>query len=149
MGATVADVMRHLNNYFETGYRKTDFSITGGVLSPGECLHPGSYIAVEGSCFHNGVWKLGTGLTLEGNTEPDETFNGKVWFLSPPKDFLALCKDVADFAEKTPVGAFQSETFEDYSYTRATGQNGAVLGWKEAFASSLSPYRKMFTEVHC
>lgn len=149
MGATVADVMRHLNNYFETGYRKTDFSITGGVLSPGECLHPGGYIAIEGSCFHNGVWKLGPGLTLEGNTELDETFNGKVWFLFPPKDFLALCKDIADFDKKTPVGALQSETFEDYSYTRVTGQNGAVLGWKEAFAPFLSHYRKMFTEVRC
>lgn len=149
MSVTVADVMRHLNNFFETGYRKTEFSITGGVLSPGECLHPGSYIAIEGSLFHNGVWKMGKNLTLSENESPDETFCGKVWFLCPPRDFLNLCTEIAEFAEKTPVGAFESESFGEYSYTRSKGKNGGVLSWQEAFEKRLVPYRKMFTEVNC
>lgn len=146
MTQIVADVMRHLNNYFESGYLKQTFRITGGVISPGECFRPG-YVAVSGSFYHNGVWILKEDGTLEGDQGKDESFCGKIWFLNPPQGFLALCEEIGKFAEKTPAGAFESESFEGYSYTRTKGKNGLVIGWEDAFQKKLMPYRKMFTEV--
>ena len=61
--------------------------------------------------------------------------------------FQQLCEEIAQFIEKTPKGAYQSETFDDYSYTRAGGKSGGVLTWQEHFSAQLSEYRRMFTEV--
>ena len=40
----------------------------------------------------------------------------------------------------------QSESFGDYSYTRATAQGGAQ-GWQTAFRQRLDVYRRMYAEV--
>ena len=149
MNASVGAVMRQINNYFETGYRAARFSIEGGRLKPENCFAPGMYVLVTGSIFYNGVWQLGNGLALQGAAEdlPDETFFGRVYFLRPPAEFLRVCDDIAVFAQKTPDGALQSESFGEYSMTRATGRDGGILTWAEAFADRLAPYRRMFTEV--
>ena len=86
------------------------------------------------------------GKSLVGDNHPNETFDGCIWLLYPPRDFLALCEQIAEFETKTPVGALQSESLEGYSYSRASGKNG-LLTWQEAFASRLRPYRRMFSEV--
>lgn len=142
-------VMRECRNFFETGYLKTTFTISGGVISPDALFRPGTYIAVEDSMFHNGVFRVVNGGVLEGLPAGvfDETFTGRVYFLHPPSGFLSLCEEIAQFIEKTPKGAYQSESFGAYSYTRAGGKNGGVLTWQEQFANALSPYRRMFTEV--
>lgn len=146
---TVADVMRHVNNFFETGYRATTYSISGGILSPNDVLRPGMWIYISGSFFWDGVWKIGEGWKLEGAPEnaADDTFVGRVYFLAPPADFLALCDEIAEYNEKNAVSPYQSESFGEYSYTRATGKDGGVLGWQQAFADRLRPFRRMFTEV--
>lgn len=149
MNSSVGQIMRSINNFFESGYRATSYTVKGGKLLPDDLLAPGMYIAITGSIFHDGAWKLGEGLTLldlpEGN--PDETFYGRVWFLHPPREFLETCKAIAEFAQKTPVGGLQSESFGEYSMTRANGKNGGILTWQEAFADALTPYRRMYTEV--
>lgn len=149
MTVSVGQVMRSINNFFESGYRATTYTITGGAIKPGELLVPGMYIAIVGSVFHDGVWKLGEGLTLSNRVcgTPDETFYGRVYFLHPPAEFLALCNSITEFVEKTPTGGLQSESFGEYSMTRASGKNGGVLTWQEAFSDALAPYRRMFSEV--
>lgn len=149
MTVSVGQVMRSINNFFESGYRATTYTITGGVISPGELMAPGMYIAITGSVFHDGVWKLGEGLTLLDlpASTPEETFYGRVWFLHPPADFLSTCQSIAEFAQKTPVSGLQSESFGEYSMTRANGKSGGVLTWQEAFADALTPYRCMYSEV--
>ena len=145
----VASVMRECRNFFETGYLKTTFAISGGAISPAALFPAGSYIAVSGSTFHNGVYRIAEGGVMEGVPAGvfDETFWGKVYFLRPPAGFLQLCEEIAAFNEKTPKGAYQSETFDDYSYTRAGGKGGGVLTWQEHFSAQLNEYRRMFTEV--
>lgn len=153
--ATVADVMRQCNNYFETGYRATNYSISGGVLSPSDALRPGMWIYISGSFFWDGVWRVGEGWSVDegwkldgaGDGMPDDTFYGRVYFLAPPHEFLALCEEITAYAEKAAVSPYQSESFGEYSYTKAQGKNGGILGWQEAFADRLRPYRRMFTEV--
>lgn len=149
MNVSVGAVMRSINNYFESGYRATTYTITGGSISPGELLVPGMWIAITGSVFHDGAWQLGENLTLSNRQAgtPDETFYGRVYFLHPPADFLKTCEAIAEFAQKTPVSGLQSESFGEYSQTRASGKSGGVLTWQEAFADSLRPYRNMYTEV--
>lgn len=144
-------VMKECRNFFETGYLKAAFTISGGAISPASMMPEGSYIAIEDSMYHNGVFRVGTSGALEGVPEGvfDETFTGRVYFLRPPAGFLALCGEIAQFAEKTPVGAFQSESMGAYSYTRASGRNGGVMTWQEHFAPQLNEYRRMFTEVRC
>lgn len=149
MNVSVGQVMRNVNNYFESGYRATSYTITGGSISPDDLLAPGMWIAITGSIFHDGVWQLDEWLGLKDlpHSVPDETFYGRVYFLHPPADFLALCERIAEFDRKTPVGGLQSESFGEYSMTRASGKNGGVLAWQEAFADALRPYRNMFSEV--
>ena len=142
-------VMHECRNFFEDGYFKSNFSIEGGEISPHAVFPKGSYIAIEDSAFHNSVFKVGEGGALEGVPAGvfDEKFTGKVWFLRPPSGFLSLCEEIAAFIEKTPKGAYQSESFGAYAYTRASGKNGGVLTWQEQFSEALSGYRRMFTEV--
>lgn len=142
-------VMRECRNFFETGYLKTTFTISGGAIAPAALFRPGTYIAVEDFMFHNGVFRVGEGGVLEGVPAGvfDETFTGRVYFLAPPAGFLSLCEEIARFCEKTPQGAYQSESFGDYSYTRAGGKSGGILTWQEHFSQQLSEYRRMFTEV--
>lgn len=149
MNVSPAQVMRTVNNYFATGYRATSWSITGGSLSPDETLQPGMWIAVSGSMFHDGVWQLDQWLGLSGADchLTDEKFYGRIYFLKPPQAFIDLCGRISEFAQNTPANGLQSESFGEYSMSRASGKNGGVLTWEEAFADELRPWRKMFSEV--
>lgn len=149
MNVSVGQVMRNVNNYFESGYRATSYTITSGSISPNDLLAPGMWIAITGSIFHDGVWQLDDWLGLKElpHGTPNEKFYGRVYFLHPPAEFLETCKNIAEFAEKTPAGGLQSESFGEYSMTRASGKNGGVLTWQEAFADALTPYRRMYSEV--
>lgn len=139
---TIAAVMQEVNNFFERGSIQGEISIHGGVVSP-EVAAP--YIFVKGSSFHDGLHQL-TDSAITGDSGTDETFSGCIWLLYPPAHFLEVCRQVAAFEAATPAGALQSESLNEYSYTRATGKNG-VLTWQEAYALRLRPYRRMFTEV--
>lgn len=142
MTNTIAAVMRECRNYFERSAIEGEISITGGVVSP-QVEAP--YVYIKGSAYHEGVHRLEQG-SIVSDSAADESFTGCVWLLYPPSDFIELCRKVSDFEAKTPVGALQSESLNEYSYTRATGSRG-VLTWQEAYASSFIPYRRMFTEV--
>lgn len=144
MAVSIAAVMRRVRNYFERGYRKGTFSIVGNVLSP---VVDAPMIAVTGSKYHNGVYASVNGVMMGADVKPDETFEGIVWKLYPPDDFLELCEQISKYDDKNPVGALASEKFGDYSYTRDTNYSQGGAEWQNAFATSLTPYRRMFSEV--
>ena len=147
MAVSIAAVMRHCRNFFEVGYLDGVFCITGNALPDAKDAH---YVYISGSMYRDGVWEICngylTGKSIEGLE--DEEFDGRVWLLAPPIDFLETCKTIAEYEEKNPVGAMQSESFGEYSYTRQSlsGTNG-LTGWQAAFCGQLAPYRRMFTEV--
>lgn len=149
MTVTIGQVMRAVNRYFATGYRAAEWRFTGGSIAPDELFTPGMWIAVSGSIFHDGVWQLDEWKGLSGldPKTPDETFFGRVYFLKPPQDFLDLCRRIGEFAQNTPAGGLQSESFGEYSMSLASGKNGGILTWEEAFADDLRPYRQMYAEV--
>ena len=146
MAVSVAAVMRQCRNYFETGYIDGTFRITGNALSGAEGAH---WVYISGSAYHNGVWEVCdgylTGRSVEGLH--DEEFEGRVWYLDPPEEFLELCKTIKTYEEKNPVGAFVQERFGEYSYVRGYSGSAADIGWQKAFAVELTEYRRMFTEV--
>ncbi len=146
MSVSVAAVMRQCRNYFETGYIDGTFRITGNALSGAEGAH---WVYISGSAFHNGVWEVCggylTGRSVDGLH--DEEFEGRVWFLDPPEEFLELCKTIKTYEEKNPVGALVQERFGEYSYTRTNSGSASDMGWQKVFSMELAAYRRMFTEV--
>lgn len=145
MAVSVAAVMKKCRNYFETGYMDGSFRITGNKLHDVPAAH---FVCISGSMFHDGVWEVCQGYLTGRDVSGlhDEEFDGRVWFLSPPADFLELCNEIKAYEEKNPVGAFQSESFGEYSYERNT-RNNQDCGWAATFSGMLAPYCRMFSEV--
>lgn len=143
MAVSVAAVMRHINNYFEVGCISGGFAISGNAIVPAP-ESPWCY--VSGSWMHDGAWQVtsGTLQDMEGSL-PDEEFDGRVWLLKPPPDFLALCEEISAYDQKNPVGAYLQESFGGYSYMRQ--QSSGSKAWQDVYAGRLARYRKMFTEV--
>ena len=143
MAVALAAVMRQIRNYFNRGDRpySGEVTITGNVLLPAQAA---PYVAIHGSAWHDGVYAvIGGALQDVPDGLPDETFTGLVWHLYPPADFLDLCKQISAYDDKHPTGAYASETFGDYSYSRS----GGAQPWQQAYAAQLNAYRRMFTEV--
>ena len=153
MAVSMGAVMRRVRNFFERERIDGTFAISGGVLEP---MPDAPYIAISGSAWHDGVWPRDalTGahdavdqLALDTGIEQDETFDGTVWGLHPPADFLAMCEEIEVYNSKNPIGAYQGESFGTYSYSRGA-VSSAGNGWEAAFALQLAPYRRMFSEVN-
>ena len=138
MTHTIAAVMAETRNYFVRQRIDGSINISGGMVVSPKINAP--YVYIKGSTFHDGLWEM-VGLSLVRDNHPNETFDGCIWLLYPPNDFVDLCDEIAAFDAKTPAGALQSESLEGYSYTRGS------TTWQEAFASRLRPYRRMFAEV--
>lgn len=104
-------------------------------------LQDGQYYLVSGSIFNDGVYQY-----HKGNTAPlqEETFNGVVVPLAIPKLFLSLVDEISEWQAKNGnLGAYQSESFGGYSYSRATNSKGETYTWQDAFRARLNPWRKM------
>lgn len=147
MTHTIAAVMAETRNYFtrrEVPPISGNITISGGMVVSHEIKAP--YIYIKGSTFRDGLWEM-AGKSLVGDNHPNETFDGCIWLLYPPRDFLALCQQINAYETNTPVGALMSESLEGYSYTRQSNGRGSVMTWEDAFASRLKPFRRMFTEV--
>ena len=151
MAASVSAVMRECKNYFANSYLEADFTIHEGIVATQtgirleEIALAGQYVAISGSVLNDDVYLVKEDYTLEA--VGDETFEGRLHLLRPPRGFLDLCESIAVFEAKTPVSAVASETFGNYHRTMVTGENGVVLGWKEAFATQLNSYRRMFSDL--
>ena len=145
MAVSVAAVMKRCRNYFETGYMDGSFRITGNKLLD---VPDARYVYISGSMFHDGVWEVCQGYLTGRDVSGlgDEEFDGRVWFLNPPADFLDLCETIKVYEEKNPVGALVQERFGEYSYMRNM-RSGQEAGWQAVFRSALAPYCRMFSEV--
>ena len=89
-------------------------------------LQDGQYYLVSGSIFNDGVYQY-----HKGNTAPlqEETFNGVVVPLAIPKPFLSLVDEISEWQAKNGnLGAYQSESFGGYSYSRAANRGRFTCG---------------------
>ena len=139
----ISTICRKINNWFvEKRYFGT-YSIENGELQNSPTVISGQYYRIIGSTFNDGVHLRGS---EELTDEPG--FCGSVWTMRIPNDFLKLVKQIEKWNEENStesgtLPAYTSESFEGYSYTRATGKNGGAITWAEQFASDLNEWRKV------
>ena len=136
----LTEICADIRNYFcndDADKHFGKFTISGGSIAPLDFLQEGQYFRILDSAFNDGVYQYpASNLT-------DEVFEGAVWAMKVPPAFLALAADIKKYDENNQPGAFTSESFAGYSYTRATGANGAPLSWHEAFAPRLNKWRSL------
>lgn len=129
-------VLMYLNNWFVVGRYDDTYTIEdGGITLP--FLANGQYFRILGSTFNDGLYQYPTpDLT-------DETFDGAVWALAIPKALLSTVEEITVWTAKNgDGGAYTSESFGGYSYSKATNSKGLAVGWRDVFAAQLAPWKK-------
>ena len=134
-------ICAEVRNYFcrADDIRHGEFNIKNGCIAPLDFLKEGQYFRIVGSTFNDGVHQYpAADLT-------DETFTGSVWAMKIPPAFIALADKIKAFDESDAAkpSAYTSEAFGGYSYTKATGANGAPMRWQDVFKKELNTYRRM------
>ncbi|MBQ8314037.1 MAG: hypothetical protein IJX84_12635 [Clostridia bacterium] len=145
MFISVPDLMRETRNFFPAAAMDGTWTLLSGALSPADGFRVGDWVAVTGSVCNNGVYQLGEGCVIPGAT--DESWEGRIWLLTPPADFLALAGEIAAWAKQQGSSAAVKESFGAYSRELATDSDGTPITWQAYFARQLMPYRRMYTEV--
>ena len=132
-----------IHNYFVGDRYSGTFSITDGTLTI-DGLVDGQYFRICGSRLNDGVYQYPvSGLT-------DETFDGVIWDMRPPKSFLDLVSEISDWQTKygtAAAGPYQSESFNGYSYSKGTATDASgksvPVTWQTTFGSRLNQWRKL------
>lgn len=136
------EVLQYLRNWFTAQKYFGEFSIVNGrldLVASGIQATENQYVRIIGSALNDGVYLI-SAMALS-----DEIFDGAVWVLSIPRPLLELVSEIEAWQTKNAAAVtspFQSESFENYSYTRATDANGNAVSWQTAFATRLAPWRK-------
>lgn len=136
----LSEILAYLRNYFVKTVHKGTFEIVGGNLSPLDFLIPNQYFRIVGSVLNDGVYCYGDTLDLL-----DETFTGEIWALAIPSDLLKLADEINDFmaSDEAKPSAYTAESFDGYSYTKATDSDGVGVSWQAVFAKRLRRWRKI------
>lgn len=139
---------RHDKSYIHRGH----FIISGGSIAPSDFIKPNQYFRITGSIFNDGVHQNTPEML---GKLADEEFDGAIWLMAVPPDFLDLCKQIEDWrakneaADSVNMSPFTSESFGGYSYSKNSGGSSAESGnsvtWRSQFASRLNVYRKIRT----
>lgn len=131
-------ILRHLNNYFIADVREGDYAVEGGNIAL-PFLADGQYFFVCDSIFNNGLHRYPAFDLV------DEEFYGVIWCLAIPQAIINLADEIETWQTKNSEilnSPYTSESFGGYSYTKASGDNGAAVSWQSVFADRLTPYRK-------
>lgn len=147
----LTELCDELNNYFcEFKDNKNGiYSIVDGKLTPPVDLLDGQYFRITGSVFNDGVYQY----TEELQLKDEPAFEGAVWAMKVPKDFLELAERIAEWRTKNEavesqnMSPYQSESFGIYSYSKGAsgdGSGGTAVSWKKQFKSDLDRYRKQW-----
>lgn len=130
-------ILNHLHNWFPIrgAARAGTFEIVSGAFANVDFLKDGQYFRVKGSVFSDGLHQY-PAFNLA-----DETFDGEIWPLAIPVQVIELAEEIEQWRDKNPETGKISESFENYSYTRASS-GGEVVGWQRVFASRLNHWRK-------
>ena len=144
-------VMRHIRNYFVRSQHAGDFTVSEGMVLPHDFLLEGQRFRVTGSLLNDGVYTyhadgIKDDLDNVGANLKDESFSGVIFALAVPPTFIALVQQIEEWVGKFGDAAnnpYQSESFNGYSYTKASGNAGGGLTWQDVFRSQLNEWRKV------
>lgn len=136
----LSEVCNHIHNFFAnasdiyTGH----FTITDGKITPPIEMQNDQYFRIVGSVFNDGVYKKGDVL------KDEDEFDGGVWLMRPPKDFLDLVGEMETYEEKYgTLSPYDSESFGGYTYSRGRNKAGQPLTVWDVFEGRLNQYRKI------
>lgn len=138
----VFEVMREVRNTFYDGYSENgSFCVdNGNIVLQGE-YWDSCYVLIHGG-QHFGVYKMHKNAIQGAYTIEeiiDGSFNGSVYRLDVPSDFIRLVKEIEEYVRKTPESNIISERFGDYSYSISKD----TQSWEKVFSTRLNRYRKM------
>ena len=146
------EVCLEVRNFFDKNQPKIfgDILISDGKIRNADFLaviKENQYFRIIGSVFNDGVYQNTADLALV-----DEHFDGAIWLMAVPKDFLALVAEISDWQTKNgsvdsqAMSPFTSESFGGYSYSKSAGSsssNGNAGTWQAAYATRLNAYRRI------
>jgi hypothetical protein len=146
MNELLEEVCGYLHNYFIHEIHTGDFSIVNGSLDV-DFLQNGQYFRIVGSVFNDCVCQY-PAADLH-----DEEFSGSVWAMAVPPSLIALLLEIEawiakyDGDDSTLNSPYTSESFNNYSYSKASGTNSdgsyAPVTWQSIFAKRLDRWRKL------
>lgn len=147
----LSEICAYLRNYFDRGQPKTygEIVIENGTLSTDCQLKANQYFRIIGSTFNDGVYKNDSNLQLV-----NETFNGAVWAMACPPDFISIVSEISEWQTKYGVvdssmmSPYNSESFGGYSYSKSSGGSSDTSKdksgtWQGAFGARLAKWRKI------
>jgi len=141
----IAEMCAECRNYFvrnSADIHYGNYVVENGEIQPLSFIKTGQFYRIVGSTFNDGVYQKGKDYAFH-----DEEFYGSVWAMYVPQDFVVLCavieKWVADH-QAVLDSPFNAESFNGYSYQRATGKSGEALTWQLQFANKLNRYRRLY-----
>ena len=163
------EIMEYIHNYFvPVSAEKVTYTISDGAISPDFGAEDGDRFLICGSRRNDGVYTYHANVigtddderippATAGGTETikaaglrDETFAGTIRVCSVPPALLALSGEISSWVESNSAvlnGAFQSETFNGYSYTLKSGGGtwgNGTLTWRDQFGKRLERWRRPF-----
>lgn len=107
MAVTLEMAMRECNNFFERCKYTGEIRIAGGKIVP-DVGSP--YVYISGSARNDGVHSLVSGAMEDAAGE--ETFDGTLWFLYPPRPFVEIAKQCAEYETFASTRSVQIATAE-------------------------------------
>lgn len=147
----LTEICAEIRNYFLRDRYKDihagKFTISDGHIERISFLQENQYYRIVGSVFNDGVHKYSAGEVLT-----DETFSGAIWAMAVPPSVIALDAEIQKWIDDNAQALsspYQSESFGGYSYSKASGSNGAngsgggAYSWKDQFAGKLNQYRRV------
>lgn len=142
-------IMKETNNYFYKTVEKSNFNIKNNKIKVKGKYFPNQFIKIENSITNDGIYKIinfeNQEIEIENTT--DEEFEGAIYGLAIPKDFIKLAKEIEEYQKSNPISKSNiiSESYlNGYSYTMATNSNGQVSGWQDVFKNKLDTYRRIY-----
>ena len=135
------EILLNIHNFFvvKQGVHRGKFQISSNTINL-EFLQENQYFRIVGSVFNDGVYKY------PANDLIDEEFEGEIWAMAVPSSVIELSNEIGEWMESNEQylnSPYTSESFGGYSYTKATGNSGSVIGWQDVFKNKLDPWRKI------
>lgn len=140
----LTELCHEVHNWFVTSICVGEFVISEGSIRDknGSPLNLKSeqYYRIIGSAYNDGVH-----LFPEDELE-DEEFDGAVWSMYVPQEFLLLASDIEHWKEKyqslssPAMSPFSSESFGGYSYSK---ESAGAASWQNVFSHQLNRWRKL------
>lgn len=143
---SIESLMKECNNYFYKWKETNTFTINNNTIEVTGTYLVGQYVRIVGSIVNDGIYQIETytsgKITIIGLT--DEVFEGTIYGLSVPKDFIELESKIETYNNKNVISNKSSEGFNNYSVGYAKDKNGKPLQWQEIFKSDINIYRQMY-----